>query len=866
MKKICNLKYGISFIAVLIMYFSFEVFTGTAYAAQTLSISLESFDSNTVNISWNEIDTATEYQIYMSLSEEAEPELLTSTTDTEFTHTDLQFGKTYYYQIIAINEEADLIISEERSITLLPKAPVINNVASKNSIVTLEWEELSYADGYIVYRSTQNNADKMQRVTVIYDGTVTTFSDKTALPNTQYYYTVSSFVICDGINTYSEYSSIIKAPVSTFNIPKITVAEAVTPRSIKITWQDSYIPDGYYVYRSDNKTSNWKKIATIMDGEAREYIDTSAIPTKAYYYTIRSYTKISGTIYKSSYVKTGVQGKTSMGTVMLRSAECVGATSIKVSWNKIKGVDGYYLYRSENSGKNWTRIVTISGAMISSYTDTKAAINTQYTYTVRAFVTADSVTYRSGYDRNGVSCKATLIKPVISSAKSRGCTSIIMQWNKSAGADGYYLYRSENEYSGWTKIATLKKDSTVSYEDTKVTVNKQYYYTIRAYKVYNGKTYTSARQTQGVPGKAEPLMPIFTPTAYEYNSVKLTWNKIEQVDGYYIYRTESPNNKGWKLIKKITGNGITKYYDEGLQCGTKYYYTMRSYKKINGVTVLSAYLKYGTECTPIPPKPNITAGRMSDNSVVVTWARIKGADSYAVYRREQGGAWKKIYTASGNEFYYIDNPEDNGITYEYAVRALCGDVASKYITSPATDYLSVCNFDIDYLLTFVKRDIGKKGKEMGYTTDWCAFYINNLLKKVNISLGYTPCPDDVVIKAVNADKGVYYSFREKNTNSIRSKLTSVGLGNIVNTDRTKVTPKKGDIVVYLWNKDKERYNWSHIGLAMDLRGDYLYTVEGNTSNNITAFEDDDYDKLVVADRKRLYQGDNSEIVGILRMK
>ncbi|MGN0518495.1 MAG: fibronectin type III domain-containing protein [Acutalibacteraceae bacterium] len=866
MKRLCKLKYGISYIVVFMMYFTFEMFTGTAYAAQTLEISLKSVDGNTVSISWNEIDTATEYQVYVSMTEESEPELISSTADTQYTHTDLQCGKTYYYQIIAINEEDELATSEINAVTVIPKAPELNKATASNSVITLSWGEIADADGYIIYRSTEDNIYTMREITGIYDGTVTTFSDNTALPSTQYYYTVCSFVLGDDISTYSEFSNTIKAPVSTFNTPKITATEAVTPRSIKITWQDSYIPNGYYVYRSETKTSNWVRIATIMNGEAREYTDTTAIPTKTYYYTIRSYTKISGEIYRSSYVKTGVQGSTSMGTLTLKSAVSVGATSIKVSWNKINGVDGYYVYRSENLGKSWTRIAQISGAILSSYTDTTAVFNTQYTYTVRAFVKADSVTYRSGYNRSGVTCKAALVRPVITSAESKGCTSIIIQWSKSAGASGYYLYRSEDEYTGWTKIATLKGDSTVSYDDSDVTVNKQYYYTIRAYKSYNGKTYTSTRKTQGVPGKAEPLVPEVTPVTWEYNSVRLTWNKIEQVDGYYIYRTVNSDNTGWKLIKNIKGNSITKYYDEDLECGTKYYYTMRSYKKINGVIVRSTYVKYGTECTPIPPKPNITAGRQKDNSVVVTWAMIKGADSYAVYRREQGGAWSKIYIAPSNEFYYVDNPEYNGVVYEYAVRAVCGKTASKYFITPVTDYLSVCNFDIDYVLTFVKSELGKNGKEMGYTTDWCAFYVNRLLQKVNINLGYTPCPDDVVIKAVNADKGVYYSFREKNITTIRNQLNSVGLSNIVNTDRTKFTPQKGDIVIFLWKGDESKYNWSHIGIATDLRGNYLYTVEGNTSNNITAFEDDDYDKLVVADRKRLYLSDNSEIVGILRMK
>ena len=47
-------------------------------------------------------------------------------------------------------------------------------------------------------------------------------------------------------------------------------------------------------------------------------------------------------------------------------------------------------------------------------------------------------------------------------------------------------------------------------------------------------------------------------------------------------------------------------------------------------------------------------------------------------------------------------------------------------------------------------------------------------------------------------------------------------------DRTSgYTPKAGDLVIYDWPTNNRRYD--HIGIVMSFDGDYIYTIEGNTT-------------------------------------
>ena len=63
-----------------------------------------------------------------------------------------------------------------------------------------------------------------------------------------------------------------------------------------------------------------------------------------------------------------------------------------------------------------------------------------------------------------------------------------LTWKKVTGATGYQVYRSRKKSSGFKRIATFKKNTTVRYTNKKCRKGRTYYYKIRAYRTVNGKT------------------------------------------------------------------------------------------------------------------------------------------------------------------------------------------------------------------------------------------------------------------------------------------------------------------------------------------------------------------------------------------
>lgn len=69
------------------------------------------------------------------------------------------------------------------------------------------------------------------------------------------------------------------------------------------------------------------------------------------------------------------------------------------------------------------------------------------------------------------------------------------------------------------------------------------------------------------------------------------WNSVKGVNGYRVYRKTDGQN--WKAVKTITGVSKVTCTDSGLKTGTRYYYTVKAYKKTSGKTLWSSYDKKG---------------------------------------------------------------------------------------------------------------------------------------------------------------------------------------------------------------------------------------------------------------------------------
>ena len=330
------------------------------------------------------------------------------------------------------------------------------------------------------------------------------------------------------------------------------------------------------------------------------------------------------------------------------------STGVKISWNKIEGATGYIVYYKSGSG--WARVGTTTDT---STIDKTVKSGTTRTYTVKAYRTADGKTVNSKYNNAGKSIKYLALTKLSSVANATNGVKIT--WNKVSGAEGYLVYRKTT--GGWTKIATVTNGSTVTYTDKTVKNGTKYTYTVKA---YSGKTYGAYEAGKSVTYLTTPKPKATAAT----NGVKISWNKISGASGYYIYRKTTG---GWTKIATVTSGSTLSYTDKSAKSGTTYTYTVRAYnsKGASGYYSGSKLLFLAT--------PKLTKVTAQSGKITVTFGKVTGAKSYAVYRKTSTGGWTKIGTTTSGS--YTDKTAKKGTTYCYTVRAVNGSYMSSYNSS-----------------------------------------------------------------------------------------------------------------------------------------------------------------------------------------
>jgi fibronectin type 3 domain-containing protein len=347
---------------------------------------------------------------------------------------------------------------------------------------------------------------------------------------------------------------------------------------IKISWEE-YSGCGYVIYRKTGSGS-YSKIKTINDSETTSWTDTSATKSyTTYSYYIKAYTKSgSKTLYTN---KSNVKSIKRIGTPTLKSVTDK-KEGLVVKWDAVKGGKWYTIYRKTGNG-SWKNIATTT---CTEYVDKNTTVGTKYTYTVCCVSEYfnDKISY---YKSNGI----TATRGFATTGTSENSSSVTVSWNKMSKANGYVVYRATSENGTYKKIATIKSNSTVSYTDKKLSFSKYYYYKVRPYSVKDGKTIYSDYQPIIKLRPTTKTVKITKAKATTPTKIKVTWDKISKVDGYQIYQSDSQFGTYTK-VKTITKNSTTSYTVSGLKNTNRYYFKVRTYKKVNGKVY------YGSFSTP----------------------------------------------------------------------------------------------------------------------------------------------------------------------------------------------------------------------------------------------------------------------------
>lgn len=342
-------------------------------------------DVNGIRTDWETQKNVKYYYIYRKAPNETGWHYLDRVSGTSSFYIDknVKYNQKYSYTVRAHDGKALSSWSTKGVTYTFVKNPTFSMVNKPNN-VTVRWSSPSAASFYNIYRKTDNSGWVLIGRT---SGDKRSFEDTTAVKGNYYRYTVrSSYNGCLSGYYYSgtQYKC-IEAPSALKAENRIS--------GVAVSWKKSIGAESYNIYRRV-AGGKWTKIASVKGANTLSYLDTTAVSSGKYSYTVIG---VSGS-YLSGFDSDGVYANF-LSTPKITSAVS-SKKGINLKFTEVKGCSGYYIYRRSVNG-SWYFVGKTENSKSTAFTDKTAKKGQTYVYTVRAY----NGKYLSSFYHNGKSVK-----------------------------------------------------------------------------------------------------------------------------------------------------------------------------------------------------------------------------------------------------------------------------------------------------------------------------------------------------------------------------------------------------------------------------------------------------------------------------
>ncbi|MCL1932128.1 MAG: fibronectin type III domain-containing protein [Treponema sp.] len=245
--------------------------------------------SSSITVSWNAVSGAA-YDVYRSLSSNSTYTFLGRIYTTSYIDTGLSENTPYYYMVSAYRDGLYSQSAYASATTLssssgggVPSTPTgVTATAISSSSITLNWDTVSGAGYYYVYRSSSSSGT----YDVIEQVFSTSYTDTGLSSNTTYYYKVTSG------NYYEESPQSTYTSATTWSssggdgapsAPTGVTAEATSSSSITVSWDTVSGATSYNIYFNTDYYSTYSYLGNVY---STSFTDYGLSASTTYYYKV----------------------------------------------------------------------------------------------------------------------------------------------------------------------------------------------------------------------------------------------------------------------------------------------------------------------------------------------------------------------------------------------------------------------------------------------------------------------------------------------------------------------------------------------------------------------------------------------------
>jgi len=629
--------------------------------------SAASTTGNSVDIKWTSNSRYGAYNVYRQIdgvdSDFVKIGTAWGTEKESYTDTNVSPGQKIYYKLSTTTNSVESSLSESVTVCIPQTTTILSVTPKQEKKVSLKWSKTGYTTGYEIFRSDAVDGEYTKVATITSSDTVS--FDVTVPENSvEYYFKIRAYRTAGGVKSYGNYSGTVSG--MSLQTPGFTELYSVEGSKVMLKWDSVVGATGYYIYKSLYSDKKFEKLETIVGGDINTYIDSEVVAGKKYYYKVRAYFTVDETTgFGAASSATGVYV---VKKTAITSVSATGSESIKVSWSKAASANGYRIYRSTDESGEYELINSVTGASTVTYTDATVSCGVRYYYKVVA-INSNRLGCGVAEESDVRSCK-TLPAPVAGEVSSYSRTGLKVTWNAVEGATKYRVYRSEKSTSGYKLVKTTDSE-TLYVNDSSRTVDKMYYYKIRA---YDAEGYSSCSEV--ISGKSIDVVKITKVSSANGTDVTITWSKVSYKNVYQIFRYNAQTDD-YDLIAEVDGS-VNSYVDAGLSPSFTYKYKIRVGRLVNEEMKYGRFSAVG-QVSALDAPVIVSASSSNSSTVVVKWNQVEGATSYRVYRRESSEIKNTLVAkiTKGTTVSFTDKNVSTNKIYYYTVYAYASNSKSE---------------------------------------------------------------------------------------------------------------------------------------------------------------------------------------------
>ncbi|NQZ88564.1 MAG: hypothetical protein HRT54_13415 [Colwellia sp.] len=558
-----------------------DIMTVTTHPALVLKAK-EGKSLRKTELSWTQAKVGKGYKLYRKEVDKTNWQLVYKTSDIARLSTidtqGLQDGKQYQYSITAFDEFTETIKSNNILVQTkdLPGSP--ENLQLESNMVKsvkLTWQASDDKDvsGYVIYRKTglMSSGDLLVEIAFVDGYMKSEFVDGLGAnplkDGETYFYAIAARNL---FGSTGNVSFAVSGETKPLPEPVNNFQAVAQQDNINLTWEANSEPDirNYSLYRKWNDES-WKKIANV-NGTSYQDKDLKAYAETSYRILV---TDTKGLVSKLSLIQ---QVASPLSINLIVDKEFLLRT-INLTWNRVKHIKGYKLYRKEATSRRWQLIKKDISPRQSSYRDfdrKKMREGVKYEYKLSAF---DEFLEMPASNIVSGTTKALSEPPSNIVAQSNQVKLVTLSWQSTNDPDdeGYVIYRN-NKKGKFEEIEKISNISKTRYSDdgslfTNLEDGTNYIYKVATYNKFS----VIGPLSDEVEARTKAIPNIISGLSIEHDigGLMIFWQHSNNTDinSYQVYRSNSSSCSGVrKLVTVDSSNDV--YLDSNVKSGKSYCY------------------------------------------------------------------------------------------------------------------------------------------------------------------------------------------------------------------------------------------------------------------------------------------------------